>query len=82
MSGIGAMVTELRARRGWTQEAPTQQVGVLRFGARLWPSLPMLNDHPEIDKEVLLEHIERGLVGQVMRVAAQDGSIVTVALEE
>lgn len=167
MSGIGAMVAELRARRGWTQEALAQRVGVsaqavskwetdqsmpdvtlllplasalgcttdellngdparlthargavvtgevvpehrratkilirveydgdekpvlvrvpigvLRFGVRLWSSLPILDDHPEIDKNVLLEHIERGLVGEVIRVESQDGAVVTVALEE
>lgn len=56
-------------------------IGLLRFGAQLWSSFPALATIPDVDKEVLLDRIERGLIGEVVRVEPADGSVVTVTLE-
>lgn len=56
-------------------------IGLLRFGVKLWSSFPALATIPDADKEVLLDHIERGLIGEVVRVEPADGSVVTVTLE-
>ena len=59
----------------------TVPVGLLKFGLSLWESIPALANAPAIDTEALMDHITRGLVGEVMRVETGEGGFVVISLE-
>lgn len=66
------------------EEAPTVitvPTGLIRFGVRLWDSIPALANATAIDMEALMDHISRGLVGEIMRVETGEGGTVIISLE-
>lgn len=66
------------------KEAPTVitvPIGLVRFGAQIWDRIPGLAEASEIDMEALMDHIARGLVGEVMRVETGESGVVVISLE-